>query len=180
MSFDPIGADPAKPTAALAETFRRANGSFANTTGMTSGTLYLTAIALAGGLSVSTITFFTSTTPVGTPTHQWFCLLDSSLNVLAKTADDTTTAWGSSTAKTLTISGGPYVTTRSGLYYVGVLVTATTPPGLMGLTDTDSNADALAPAICGTSTTGLTDPASLGATAAAITAGLRKRYAYVA
>lgn len=156
------------PTNAISESiFGRAFNT--NQSFLSSGRLGLVALkTLPGGVTVNTITFVSATTAAGTPTNQWFCLVDQSLNVLAKTNDDTTTAWAGNSAKTLTISGG-YTPADDIAVYAGIVVAATTVPTLaVQQLASGSNIATLAPKLSGNSTTGLTNPASLGATAAAI------------
>src|SRR5690348_3483059 len=76
-----------RPTGAIAETMRRGDSKMGDSISQTSGTLYLYGgIVIPGGVTVSSITFCSANAASG-PTHQWFCLVDQSLNVLAKTAD---------------------------------------------------------------------------------------------
>ena len=119
------------PTNAKASTMSRASYIGNTTSGIVTGYLNWTAIDLAAGEPVTSITFVSGSTAAGSPTNQWFALADSNRLVLAVTADDTTTAWTPTTAKTLTVASGPFVPTYSGLHYVGFMVTATTMPSLL-------------------------------------------------
>lgn len=133
---------------------------------------------LQRGRAISSITFVSAGQAAVTPTNQWFCLVDQSLNVLAKTADDTSTAWSTNAPKTLAISGG-YTPTTDLAVYLGIVVAAGTVPTLIAV-GVSTTVGGLTPMISATSTTGLTNPASLGATAGALTVlsgGLA--YAYV-
>lgn len=168
------------PTGAFSETFPRDNRGDA--CGLTStGLLYL-----AGGLlipanqTVTSVTFVSSSTAAGTPTNWWFCIVDQSLNVLRKTADQTTTAWAANTAKTLALAT-TYTPTVDTPVYAGVLVVATTVPTFVGsvVTAGGSGHTALAPKMAGQSTGSLTTPASLGATAAALSTASDLAYAYL-
>lgn len=167
------------PTGALQSTFP---GDRTNTTA-SSGLLSTGRLTLAGGIvlqagqTVSSITFAAGGTGAGTPTNQWFCLVDKNLNVLAKTADDTTTAWNLNATKTLAISGG-YTPTTTIAVYAGIMVAATTVPTLIQV-GISTVVGGITPMIAATSTTGLTTPASLGATAGALTALAGLAYAYV-
>jgi hypothetical protein len=168
------------PTGAIAENAPRI---LADTTiSLTSGTLRLAGgLVLPGGTQISNISFHSGATAGATLTNQWFCLVDQSLNVLAKTADDTSTAWGARAVKTLALSS-PYTPANDIAVYVGILVAATTTPNIQGVTNGQGNSGDVqfkTPSWGGTSTTGLTNPASLGATAAAITAATSLPYAYV-
>lgn len=105
---------------------------------MTSGVLYLVPIWLPKGTVVSNISFITGSTAVGTPTNWWFTLHNSSRVALARTADQTTTAWAANTTKTLAVAqttagaASSYTTTYSGLHYLGIMVKATTMPTIIG------------------------------------------------
>jgi hypothetical protein len=96
------------------------------------GVLWLVAIALPAAFKVGHIAF-ASVGAAGTPTHWWFGLYDSARVQLATTADQTSTAWAATTLKSLAIAttaagaSTSFTTTYSGLYYVGFLMTATTP-----------------------------------------------------
>lgn len=165
------------PTGAIDETFPRKDGTAALT--LVSGRLALGGgIVIPAGRTVTSITLVSQTTALSVGSNQWFCLVDKSMNVLRKTADDTSTAWGASTAKTLTLSS-TYTPTAAIEVYVGVVVVATTPPTLVRDTGQAAGVAALTPWLSGPSTTGLTNPASLGATAAALTAADNPFYAYV-
>jgi hypothetical protein len=151
---------------------------------MVSGTLQLVAIELLKGDPVNNITFVPGTTGATTPTHQWFALFDASRNKLKVTSDDTSTAWSAITAsasnkKTLAVAGGAYTVPASGKYYLGVVVVAATPPTLTGAPGSGGLISVEAPAIAGRADTGLTDPTSCPATAAAITTNAGVPYAYV-
>ena len=161
------------PTGAVAETYPRMTGTGSSQTAPTSGRLHLSAVYLPAGVTVSSITYLSGGTPGSGLTNQWFALYSSALALLAQTADDTTTAWGSTTTKTLTIAS-PVTTTYSGLHYVGIMVAASTVPTLLGFT---SSTHGIAPITNGSSTTGLTTTAP--STAAALTAQTTTPYAYL-
>lgn len=154
-----------------------------NLAAVTSGTLLLNALELLAGVTVSNITFFSGTAAAATPTHQWFCLYDKNLNLLAVTSDDGATAWAANSFKTLAIAlnaslqaASNFTTTYQGKYWVGQVVTATTVPSMMGVSV--STPLSLNPMLAGTSTTGLGANTTAPATAAALTA-FNPRYAYV-
>jgi hypothetical protein len=163
------------PTDALAETIPRHIADGAALTELVSGRLSLHAIYLPDNLTITSISYM-SGTGATSPTNQWFALYDSALNLLRQTTDDTTTAWGANTLKTLNLTS-TYTTTAAGLYYVGVCVAASTVPQLRGDTKNASNLNAIAPILHGTSTTGLTDTAPNPA--GALTATSRVIYAYL-
>jgi hypothetical protein len=151
----------------FAETFDRNYCTEVNVGALVSGRLTLQAIWLTAGQVINWISFYSATTAAGTPTNQLFGLYDSSRNLLATTSNDTTTAWGATTLKQLKLTS-PYTVTTTGLYYVGVMVTATTVPTLKGPTAlADTQLHGASPILNGASSTGLTT--SLPNPAAAIT-----------
>lgn len=167
------------PTGAIDETMPRV-GNVSNIAGMlASGTLRLQAAVLVPkGRAVSSISLFSGSTAADTPLNQWFCLVRmSDLAVLAKTVDDTTAAWAANSRKTLALAA-PLIPAQDELCYVGACVVATTPPSLMGNSLPSGVLDE-AQRVCGPSTAGLTNPASLGAAAAAPSANTQQFYAYV-
>lgn len=127
-----------KPTAAIIETYPRASDYIGGSLAITTGQLALAAIPVPTGTVVSNITFNSAATAAGTPTHWWFGLFDNSFNLLAVTADQTTTAWGSVTKKTLAVAttaagaSSTFTTTYSGIHYLGICVVATTTPTIVG------------------------------------------------
>jgi hypothetical protein len=150
-----------------------------STTGIavTSGTLRVTGnLVVPAGVPVTSISFYGIGAAV-TPANWWFCLIRASdLAVLGKTADQTTAAWGASTEKTLPIAGGPVAFATDTAVYAGVLQVAATPATL-GAASLPAAVNGIAPALSGNSTAGLTNPASLGANAAAITAAANMLWA---
>lgn len=115
------------PSGAICETFPR----FLMMSSLTllSGRIQWTGgITVPGGRQVTSVSV-ASNGATTTPTHQWFALMDRSGNVVAKTVDDLTTAWAATAVKTLAITGG-YTPSNAIELYVGILVTAATPPSL--------------------------------------------------
>lgn len=153
---------------------------------LTSGVLHLFAIPLLSGMTVTTIVFISGTTAAATLTNQWFSLWDGPdapatgtvRNRLALTTDDTTTAWGANASKALNLTA-PYSVTVSGLYYIGIMVAATTVPTLAGGFGAASVQGNLTPALSLTSTTGLTTTATAPTVAPFSSAGQIRPYAYV-
>jgi hypothetical protein len=117
-------------------------------------------IVLEAGVPISSITFH-GNGAANTPTNQFFAIVDASLNVLAKTVDDTTTAWGANAEKTLTITGG-YTPSNDVAVYLGIVVVATTPPTVFGLSV--NTLMQKAPVIGLISGATYSNPASVGAT----------------
>lgn len=167
-------------TSSLSSTFdRRAIAETSGGFAMTSGVLYLVGIILAEGQVITGISFWSSTTALASGTNQWFALFDASRNKLAITGDDTSTAWGASTKKSLNLTS-PYTVTASGWYYLGRMVAATTTPTYAGIGSLGSSTyRGAAPIPHGNSSTGLTNPASCPSTAGAISAMATIPYAEV-
>lgn len=156
------------PTGAFAETCSR----FQRVTAIpiTSGRLSLNGgIVVPAGKTVTSITFVTANGAAASLTNQWFCLVDQNLNVLAKTADDGTTAWAASTPKTLALTT-PWTPSVATPVYLGLVIVASTMPTMEGVeaASAGSGAAGLAPFTSGNSTASLTGPSTLGATAAAV------------
>lgn len=148
-------------TGTIASTFDRGIGIETNATPLSTGRISVVRILLPKSYSVTNLTFWSMTTALNTGTNQWFGLFDSARNKLALTADDTNTAWAANTAKTLAITGGPYVTTTAGWYYLGIMVKGTTPPSLAGTSSSgNANFHGAAPLVGGSADSSLTNPAS--------------------
>lgn len=161
----------------ISETIPRMLCNEANLAALTSGTLLMTAIYLRANQRINNISYHSATTAAGTPTNQFFALFDTARALLAQTANATTGAWAANSIKTLALTS-TYVVPSDGLYYVGIMVTATTVPTLKGLTaKTASQLAAQVPILHGNSTAGLTT--SLPNPAAAITAGVNAVWAAV-
>ena len=104
-------------------------GSVALTTQvMTSVPIYL-----AAGDVVTNISAVSGATAAGTPTNWWFALYDTQATpaLLAQSADQTSGAWAAFTVKTLALSAAQTIT-KTGVYWVGIHVKATTVPTLLG------------------------------------------------
>ena len=165
-------------TGVFSETIDRNVLTETNTVAPTaSGTLFMQAILLTAGQLVSNISISSGTTAAGTPTNYFFALYDGSRNLRAVSANQTTTAWAANTMKTLAMTT-PYRVPTSGLYYIGIMMTATTIITTKGHTARGATAiSGLAPILNGTSTTGLTtampDPAgAIGASTALLYAAV--------
>jgi hypothetical protein len=139
------------------------------------GVLWLTGIALLAGDTITNISYRSGSTAAVNPANWWFALYNEDLTLRGQTADQTTTAWGTSTTKTLALTT-PSTITTSGMYYVGVMVKADTIPTMLAVTWT-TTAPQVFKTLNGSSTTGLTDTAP--ATAGAITLNAVAPYAYV-
>jgi len=110
----------------LAESIPRNICTETNTTAPTaSGTLFMQAIYLKAGITVTSISISSATTAANGPTHWIMGLYSGARALLATSADQTSTAWGANTMKTLAM-GTPYVVPSSGIYYIGFFMTAST------------------------------------------------------
>lgn len=166
-------------TGSLASTYDRGPATESNGAALSTGRLTLNRIFLPKGLPVTSITFWSMTTAMSTGTNQWFGLFDSSRNILRLTADDTSTAWAANTAKTLNLSS-TFQTTYSGLYYVGIMVKATTVPTVSCVTTLgNANTRAAAPVPSVISASSLTNPASCPDPATQVSIGGSLIYAEV-
>lgn len=142
-------------TGTLAETNPREACAEANSSPLSSGTLFLVAVYLKAGTLVSNISVHSGTTAAGTPTNQFFALYGRKLNLLAQSANDTTTAWAANTMKTLAMTT-PYRVPVSDTYFIGIMVTATTVPTIKCLSQSAGQLSQQYPPNRGTGTTGLT------------------------
>lgn len=111
------------------------NFSFAEVGGdlaaLTSGVMTTVAVPCQVGDVISTITFKSGATAAGTPTNQIAAIYGTDLALLAQSADKTTEAWAANTAKSFALAS-EVLCTAAGVYYVGLGVTATTVPTLLG------------------------------------------------
>lgn len=164
-----------------AQTFPRSGGpSDTNLASGLTGRLDLHGgVLLKPDFPVTSITFYAANTASVAPTNTWFCIVDKNLNVLRKTVDNTTNVWASQTPLTLALSSILIVTDIIPVY-LGIVQVAGTVANLRGVTTTSGQAPhILTPPLNGASTTGLTDPASLGGTAVAPSALAGHAYAHI-
>lgn len=172
--------DTGQTTPIVAETVERSNCS-TDLSVLTTQIVQLQAIELPPLTVCTSLTYISGATAANTPTNWWFVLCDKNRVVLAVTADQTSTAWAANTAMTKAF-GTPYTTPEyPDLYYVGIMVKATTPPSLRGPAAMGNSvlASTFTPTLCGASSTGQTTPPALAATLTAITPGVNFPYAAV-
>jgi hypothetical protein len=163
-------------TGTLAATMPRAAANSA-VSRLASGTLYVTAIGLPAGLTVSSCTMFVNSTAASGVKFGGYVLLDHGMKVLAVTASQAS-AWAQAGTGYPATFAEPYRVTTAGVYYVGVVIGVGTPgqmptftgalplaKGIAALTGLSSQA----PAYCGTSSTGLGALPAAGTTMAGIT-----------
>lgn len=165
----------------IGETVPRSMVTSVTTAKATSGTLVMSAISLPVNATISNFNFMPGTTGDAGPTNQWMALYDSGRNLLAISADGTSTAITASTAVTYAVattaagSATSFTTTYSGLYYVGLLIATTNSPTFTTLT-TFATTNSLVPILGGTSTASLTSPSTFPTTAGTITGTAARQY----
>jgi hypothetical protein len=131
---NPAWAAAGSPSGMWRESFKRELAG-TDLSALTTQVMTSVGIYLEVGDVVTSLTFKSGATAAGTPTNWWFALYSSAATpaLLAQTADQTSGAWAANTAKTLAL-GTAQLITASGWYYAAVMVKATTPPTLVGLT----------------------------------------------
>lgn len=90
-------------------------------------------IYLYAGEIVTNITFVSATTAANTPLNQWVALYDPDGELLGQSTDLTTEAWAANTKKTFALAA-PEVILATGWHRAALMVKATTPPTLIGVT----------------------------------------------
>ncbi|MET7933488.1 hypothetical protein [Streptomyces sp. NPDC005322] len=129
--------DPASPDAFFRRNLPRVGlYDSAGDTGqvvLASGVMTSVPIYLHAGDVITNVSLRSGATAVGTPTNYWVALYSNAATpaLLAQSVDQTSTAWAANTTKTLALSS-PKTITDSGVYWVGISVTATTVPTLLG------------------------------------------------
>lgn len=125
----------------------------------TGGQVGARTIPLAAGMVVSNIALEFGGTGATGPTHLWFALADSQLNVLAVTADQGAAAQTANTFTKLPLTS-PYLVPYTGLYTVLASSSAsTTPPSAQGVALQTSFIPGVPPILCGTAGTQAAPPA---------------------
>ncbi len=168
-----------EPTAALMSNQSRATALLGNVAGlMVSGRLLLAGgLVLPAGVPITSISFLSGNTALGTPTNYWFCLVDQAGNVLRKTVDGGSAGWSGNAVKTLNLSS-VYMADKELPVYLGIVCVGGTMPDLRAA-NASSPVFQIPPVVCGVANTGLTDPASLGATVGTISVITANPYCYV-
>lgn len=142
------------PSGGIAETFPRYL-SVANAAVLTSQTVYVALIGLQAGTVITSIAFWSGTQALVGGVNQVFGIYSTFDNSLqAHTTDDTSTAWGTNSIKTLNLTA-KYAVPSTGQYWLAILVNATTPPSLQRIL-TVATVLATAPTLCGTGDSGVT------------------------
>jgi hypothetical protein len=142
---------------------------------LTSSQLRTTAVYLYAGQVISNITFATYTTAGATVTGTWGGLFTSNagystFTLVAATAQQSVSSLAASSYFTwpiATIASGAsstYTVPTTGIYYIGVCITATTMPTVTGLFMAPAANGGTAPPLQAGTLTGSTNPASIGTT----------------
>src|SRR5262245_8635101 len=99
---------------------------------LTTQVMLSAAIFLEVGDRITSISTTSGNTAAGTPTNYWFALYYDSATpaLMAQTADQLTAAWAANTVKTFALQT-VQVIPRTGIYYIGIMVKATTVPSLV-------------------------------------------------
>jgi len=168
----------------LGETVPRSMVTSVTTAKATSGTLVMSAVSLPVNQTISNFNFMPGTTGDAGPTNQWMGLYDAQRNLLAISADGTSTVITASTVVTYpvaTVAAGAatsYITPYSGLYYIGLLIATTNAPTFTALT-TFATVNSLVPILGGTSTASLTAPSTFPTQAGTITGTAARLHMYL-
>jgi hypothetical protein len=128
---------------------------------LATGVMTAVRIKLSAGDVVTNISVRSGATAAGTPTNYWVALYSNASTpaLLSQSADQTSTAWAANTTKTLALAAAQTIT-APGYYWAAVMVTATTPPTLLGSV-------AVAPIVTGEANLSVSSGSSLTATATA-------------
>jgi len=123
------------PATFYRETIPRGWAGWTGVGPLTSGQLYAVALPLLAGDVVTNLSFRSGGTAAVTPTNWWFALYSSAATpaLLATTADQTTTAWGTNTTKTVALTA-PQTIAADGVYYAAIMMAAATVVNLLGIT----------------------------------------------
>lgn len=155
------------PSGATGQTVDR-NLATVYLSGLTSGTVYASALTLPGNVAVSNISLLVGGIAFTSVTHGWYALLDSGLVVRAVTADQSGTWQSTFATVTLSVAGSAYTTTYSGLYYIAFCATHSGSGEFPALANPVGGALTLTPILASTSSTGQTTPPATGATLASL------------
>lgn len=142
------GVNMDKPTAAISQTMPRYSALGIANLALVSGRLRFQAIWLPAGATITSITWSSGAPALvlGSSPHLWFALYNSSLGLLRQSTDNTSAAWAANALLTQSLSS-PFITTYSGLYYVGAMMVCGAGGTMVGLgcLNTRVETDGLAP-----------------------------------
>jgi len=109
-------------------------GARSDLTALTTQVMLSVAIVLQKDDLITSLTFRSGGTAANTPTNWWFALYSSAATpaLLGQTADQTSTAWAADEEKTVALAT-PKRISEAGVYYVSIMMKATTPVSLAGI-----------------------------------------------
>lgn len=117
-----------KPAITVAENMPRSyagalvNGAYAT------GRIYLTAIYLTAGMSITSVIHQNGTTVATGQTNFWGSLWSPTFTKIAVSQDETTNIVGNIAEKAFVLVGGPYIIPTTGIYYTGICYVGTGSP----------------------------------------------------
>jgi hypothetical protein len=132
-----LGSAPGGTPTQSETTPRRSVTSFAIPIG-TTGQLFLAAVALQQGQIIKNIGYVTGTSGATAPTAQWSGLFSASGQLLCNTGNQGATAIASTTGYAYPIvtangvAASSFTVPTTGLYYVGISISATVVPTMQG------------------------------------------------
>lgn len=100
---------------------------------LATGVMTSVPIPLRAGDVITNISFRSGATALATGSNWWFALYSAAATpvLLAQTADQTSGAWAANTTQTKALTVAQTIT-ADGIYYVGIMVAASTVPTLLG------------------------------------------------
>lgn len=109
------------------------SASDAGQVALATGVITAVRIKLFAGDVITNISVRSGATAAGTPTNYWVALYSNAGTpaLLSQSADQTSTAWAANTTKTLALAAAQTIS-KTDYYWAAVMVTATTPPTLLG------------------------------------------------
>lgn len=107
--------------------------SDSNNVALTTQVMTSVPVFLAAGDVITNVSIFVGTTAAGTPTNWWLALYSNAATpaLLAQSADQLTGALAANTKQTLALATAQTIS-KSDVYWVGIMVKATTVPTLLG------------------------------------------------
>lgn len=170
---------PGKPSGSTVESFSRLSCPDVDLPGcLTSGTVLSCGIVVPAGTVVAGAKFLSGTTPTTLPLNQWVLFADKNRVGRAVSADLTTTAWAGNSLQAFTMTSS-YTVPTTDMYYLMIMIKATTTPSLCGMLDFNTAINALTPVTGGTADAGQTTPPGLPFTAASLTATSPQPYFFL-
>jgi|HubBroStandDraft_6_1064221.scaffolds.fasta_scaffold00184_3 hypothetical protein len=182
------------PTGTLSATALRQELTVAAMAFPGTGVLQLVQTHVPINTKISNFNFLAGTTGDAGPTHQWMALYDNARNLLAISADATSTAITASVVATYPVAninnnpGAPasgsaaaatsFTTYYTGRYYIGLMIATGNAPTFTASAAVVA-ANTVVPINSGASTGSLTTPTAIPAVAGAITASADVPYFYL-